>query len=432
MNNTCTNTGEYTQLPGLRTRSHRFDVPLDYSKPDGSTISIFAREVVAPEKQNNDLPWLVFFQGGPGFGSPRPNGPDNWIKRAIQDYRVLLLDQRGTGLSTTVSAETLQPLGGAQAQADYLKHFRADNIVRDAEYIRKQLTGGKQWTGLGQSFGGFCMTTYLSLAPEGLSAAILTGGLPPLTDDPDEVYRRTYIRVISKNQSYYERYPQDATIARRVVDHLSENEVVLPTGEKLTAERFLQLGISFGMSDGWEGVHYLLEYAFAGNQRTLSYQFLSKFAAMQDFNAAPIYSLLHEAIYCQNRASRWSAHRLLAEFPQFNGNHETPLFTGEMIYPWMFDQYSQLRSLKDAANILADYAGWGILYNRAVLRQNRVPTVAAVYFDDMYVDLGLSLETAKEIKGIKTWITNQYEHNGIRADGCGILDRLLGMLRGTC
>lgn len=48
---------------------------------------------------------------------------------------------------------------------------RADSIVFDAELIRKALvpldnTQGK-WSILGQSFGGFCAFTYLSLAPEG-------------------------------------------------------------------------------------------------------------------------------------------------------------------------------------------------------------------------------------------------------------------------
>ena len=34
-------------LPGLRLTDHRFELPLDYAKP-GRTISVYAREVVAP------------------------------------------------------------------------------------------------------------------------------------------------------------------------------------------------------------------------------------------------------------------------------------------------------------------------------------------------------------------------------------------------
>ena len=46
----------------------------------------------------------------------------------------------------------------AEEQAEYLTHFRADSIVRDAELIRHQL-GIERWTVLGQSFGGFCVVT---------------------------------------------------------------------------------------------------------------------------------------------------------------------------------------------------------------------------------------------------------------------------------
>lgn len=42
-------------------------------------------------------------------------------------YQILWLDQRGTGLSTVVSAETLEGKNDTE-KATYLKHFRADNI----------------------------------------------------------------------------------------------------------------------------------------------------------------------------------------------------------------------------------------------------------------------------------------------------------------
>ena len=62
------------RIPGLVLTDHEFTVPLDYARPAGEQITVFAREVVAPGKEDADLPWLVFFQGGPGFPSPRPDG----------------------------------------------------------------------------------------------------------------------------------------------------------------------------------------------------------------------------------------------------------------------------------------------------------------------------------------------------------------------
>ena len=44
-----------------------------------------------------------------------------------QKKKTLWLDQRGTGLSTPVSEELLEGKTD-QEKADYLKHFRADNI----------------------------------------------------------------------------------------------------------------------------------------------------------------------------------------------------------------------------------------------------------------------------------------------------------------
>jgi pimeloyl-ACP methyl ester carboxylesterase len=105
------------------------------------TISVFAREVVAAEKQGADLPTLVFFQGGPGGAAPRPETRSGWLGKALEGHRVLLLDQRGTGLSTPVTSETLPVEGDGAAQAAYLAHFRADAIVEDAEAIRRALLG---------------------------------------------------------------------------------------------------------------------------------------------------------------------------------------------------------------------------------------------------------------------------------------------------
>ena len=101
-----------------------------------------------------------------------------------------------------------------------------------------------------------------------------------------------------------------------------------------------------------------------------------------------------------------------------------------MIYPWMFDEYPQLQPLKAASELLAQRTDWPPLYDVATLQQNHVPCAAAVYYNDMYVERQYSEETAQTIQGIKLWVTNQYEHNALRADGEALLDRLLAMVRG--
>src|SRR5258708_17047853 len=190
------------RLPGLVLEKHWFDLPLDYAHPDRK-IRVFVREAVAAGKESADLLCLVFFQGGPGFGSPRPVTNSGWIKRALQDYRVLLLDQRGTGLSSSVTAQSLRSIGDARAQAEYLRHFRSDNIVRDAEAIRRQLVGDRPWSILGQSYGGFCALRYLSASPEGVEEGPIAGGIPALPAPADGAHRPTYPHLAGNDPRYH-------------------------------------------------------------------------------------------------------------------------------------------------------------------------------------------------------------------------------------
>ncbi|MFT5288272.1 MAG: pimeloyl-ACP methyl ester carboxylesterase [Planctomycetota bacterium] len=424
------------RLPDLLVREHLFEVPLNHgldpasSIPVSERIEVFAREVVAPERAQDDLPWLIFLQGGPGFGAPRPMDNSGWIKRALKDHRVLLMDERGTGRSTPQTFQSLGHLEDPKAQAEQLAMFRADSIVADCELLRRELLGeDKPWKVLGQSFGGFCATNYLSAAPNGLSAALLTGGLPPLDATAEEIYRRTYPLVIERNHNYYERYPEDVELIRAVAERLDRGDVQLPTGGLLSTQFLQVVGLSLGMSDGAEAIHYLFEDAWVAGQvgEELSYQFLRKFENHQSFDTNPIFALLHEGCYTQGSASRWSADRVRAEFPGFDSPDGPLQFTGEMIYPWMFDELPALQPLAAAAEHLAQRKDWPRLYDPKVLAQNTVPVAAAVYHNDMFVEREFSLETAKAIRGTKTWITNEYEHNGLRVDGEHILDRLLEM-----
>lgn len=412
-------------IPGLVMTDHRFTLPLDHAAPTGDTIQVFARAVAAPNAAE-DTPWLVFFQGGPGFASPRPAEPSGWIGRAIEDYRVLLLDQRGTGLSTPVLPETLGRVGSPQAQADYLQHFRADNIVRDAEHIRRELIGDDTWSVLGQSFGGFCVTRYLSAAPEGLREAMITGGLPPIGGHADDFYRATYQRMLDRNALFYERYPDDRALVRSIATHLDAGDVRLPDGSPLTVRRFQQLGNLLGMGDGFERLHYGMEEAFAAGGGDLTSPFLRHVYSEQQFETNPIYALIHEACVCDGTASRWSAARLRSEFPEFA---DPSNLTAEAIYPWMFEDYAALRPFAETADLLADVE-WPALYEPEVLAANTVPAAAAMYYDDMYVERTFSEATARAIRGMRVWVTNEYQHNGLRTDGAAILDRLIAMVRG--
>ncbi|WP_405011322.1 alpha/beta fold hydrolase [Kitasatospora sp. NBC_01539] len=431
-----------SRLPGIVTTDHVFRVPLDHRRPEGERIEVYAREVVAPGREHENLPWMLYLQGGPGGKAGRPLGRDNWLSRALDDYRVLLLDQRGTGRSTPANRQTLARRGGAAEQADYLAHFRADSIVRDAELVRRLLLGEDgQWSLLGQSFGGFCTLTYLSLAPEGVREAFVTGGLAGLRVSADDVYRAAYPRVARKNAAHYARYPQDVAAVRRIAAHLAGRPAELPDGGRLTVEAFQAIGLLLGGGSGSDTLHYLLEEAWVEgvDGAELSDTFLAGAQAQLSFAGNPLYAVLHESIYGQLSVDRagteWAAERVRKEFPAFDAEQalrsEAPvLFTGEMIYPWMFDADPALVPLRETAQLLAQRRDWPDLYSPERLAANEVPVFAAVYHDDMYVDTGHSLETAQAVGNLRYWITNEWEHDGLRVSGRAVLDRLIRMAHG--
>eukprot|EP01006_Ploeotia_vitrea_P062804 TRINITY_DN84441_c0_g1_i1.p1 TRINITY_DN84441_c0_g1~~TRINITY_DN84441_c0_g1_i1.p1 ORF type:complete len:461 (-),score=52.18 TRINITY_DN84441_c0_g1_i1:345-1679(-) len=428
-------------MTGMTIIDRTFKVPLDYSNQEGKWIKVFAREVRPTEhKDNSQLPFLVYLQGGPGFPAPRPLSRSGWIKRALEGmYRLLLLDQRGTGQSSPLNHQTLAPLlNNTEEAAAYVSHFRADNIVRDCEAIRSALVGSIRWSLLGQSFGGFCSLTYLSQAPEGLWEVFFTGGIPPAKRQADETYRSLFKRVRKQNADLFKKYPEDQAVCNKIAQYITDNEVLFENGERFTVEQFQLLGFSLGAKEGPDKIHYMLDQAFVdvnGEADALSMNFLHEVYSWNvRLEMAPIYTFLHEAIYVQSgQASNWAASRVLHEKEQEDfvwKSGKDFMFTGEMVFPWMFDQMKALKPLKPLAEKLAAKDNWSDLYNFKKLENNTVPCAAIVYYNDMYVDREFSMEVAESMPNCHAWVTSEYCHDGIHHDGEHILDKLVKAVRG--
>jgi len=420
---------DYT-IPGLAVRDRFVTVPLDWSKPGGDSIEVFFREVVDPTRKDEDLPLLCYLQGGPGGKSPRPGkGDPAWLAEALKTHRVVLPDQRGTGRSTPVSAATMGQFADGETAADYLACFRADSIVRDFDHIRRSIYGGARWSTLGQSYGGFLTLTYLSLAPEGLAACHITGGLPSVHPSADVVYHHTYPRVAAKNSAFYRRYPDDAARIAAIADRLASEGIRLPDGDGLSVRRFQTLGLDLGMAPGYERIHWLIDEAFADSgQDRFTDHFLAEVMQKTSYHSNPLFAVLQESIYGQgDGATGWSAHRVRDAFPAFDPAARPLLFTGEMMYPWMFEEIASLRPYRAGAEALAARPRYGRLYDLPRLAANEVPVTAVIYHDDMYVDEGLSRQTAAEVGNLDWWITNEYEHDGLRQSGA-VFARLTEML----
>ena len=91
------------RMPDLVVQGPQFDLPRRPTTPRAPSACL--REVVAPGKKMQPPSLGNTSRAAPGFAAT-PHGGQRLIGR-VQDYRVLLLDQRGTGLSSPITAQTL-------------------------------------------------------------------------------------------------------------------------------------------------------------------------------------------------------------------------------------------------------------------------------------------------------------------------------------
>ena len=420
---------------------HVLDVPLDRTGTIPGTIEVFAREVY--RNGNEDKPRLAFFQGGPGSPSPRMSAVSEWMTRALEDFRLVLIDQRGTGDSTPLEAPWLTEFGGPAEQAEVLSCFRADAIVEDAEDLRRHLQGDEPWHVLGQSFGGFIITRYLSAHQDSLASTMITAGLPSVDAHVDDTYRLTWAATLKRNAKFGRDFPHVAGAVWDVAQYLEDNEIRFPSGARFTPARLRMLGLGLGSSTGPHALADLFESPFltVGGEKRLTARFLHAAEARLSYATNPIYAILHESIYAGTRpgSTSWSAHRVRDEFAiaAIPGTDASPygseaearaagapfVFSGEHMFPWLFDDDPDLSPMREAAHLVAARE-FDSLYDLQALAENRVPSAAWIYYDDMFVPASESIRTA-ERANITYMLTNDYHHDGLRVDGVKLLDRMM-------
>lgn len=446
-------------VPGRLTQTELwFEVPLDYADPAAGTIKLFGRLVtrretplVAADAPPAPKPIIVYLQGGPGFGCSVPNTASMTEPLLNKGYQLLYLDHRGVGLSTPVSLAMLQKVSpDAQGQADYLRLMRQDNTVRDLEAVRQCMHEGlsgeqAKWSIIGQSYGGFVCLSYLSMHPEGLREAFLTGGLAGIGQSAENIYKTTFKHTAARNKLYYEKYPEDVERVKKIATYIEgQGGVKLPGGGTLTVPRLMTIGISFGVHDGFDTVHNAI---LSLDSSLDSFGFfsrasLSTIESWSHFDDNIIYAILHEAIYCDGpgSVSNWAAQRVGEAVHGFSwlqpgakvAQSSEPLyFSGEMIFRDHFETYPELVGLREAAEKLATADDWAPLYNQEQLRKNEVPMYCVSYVDDMFVDFGFATDTANLVKGCKVFATNALYHNGIRAGSAEVFKQLFN-LREDC
>ncbi|CAB9529102.1 proline iminopeptidase [Seminavis robusta] len=417
----------------------------------------------------------------------------SWAASAMdQGYnRIVLMDQRGTGRSTPLTKQTLELQfpdlflldeakegepseevtakveQAAKEVTDYMSKFRADNIVKDAEDIKEALmmpadepvTEPRPWgLSMGQSFGGFCTMTYLSTIEHPPRICLLTGGIAPMLTPAFDAYTSLWKTCQERNLRYYEMYPGDIRRVKQIVQSLLKQPMKLPSGGTLTARRFLMLGIALGGSpSAFATFHSMIATATLSDDTVVfTRAFLKYMDSAQSFDDHPIYFWLHESIYGdgsdRNSPTNWAAHRayeaLAASNKEFDYQYtssqvdddsQPTLFFGEHVFPFMPEDFAELSGvgLTKVANNLASKTDWGPLYDgehmRKVLSNGSCKAAAAVYHEDMYVDFDAAMKVAKRgapLEKCKLWVSNEYQHSGLRDNGANIFEKLYGMATG--
>ncbi|MFB6979646.1 alpha/beta hydrolase [Streptomyces scopuliridis] len=192
------------------------EVPLDYTEPDGRTISLTVSRVPASGTPERRQGALVFNPGGPGASGmyfPMVAEVPLW-KRIAEAYDLVGYAPRGVGRSAPLScgnpadfgkAPTQSPVhpsesykreriaeakayaqGCARAVGPALPHYNSLNNARDLEVLRAAL-GEQRLTFMGASYGTYFGALYATLFPSHVGRMVLDSAVNP---DPEQIWYR--------------------------------------------------------------------------------------------------------------------------------------------------------------------------------------------------------------------------------------------------
>jgi pimeloyl-ACP methyl ester carboxylesterase len=199
----------FTVPLGLNVQCGYLTVPEDHDQPDGATI----RLAVAILKSSSSSPEpdpLIFLQGGPGGSAIQLEllgAMPRLFTYVLRNRDVILLDQRGTGLSepsltcpemvTLLGENTAPMIGGAlggemlaalhqcrdrlESDGVHLGDYTTSQSAADVAMLREALSY-EQVNLFGISYGTRLALEVMRSHPEGIRSVILDSTLPPNVD----------------------------------------------------------------------------------------------------------------------------------------------------------------------------------------------------------------------------------------------------------
>ncbi len=208
----------YNQKPdwercGSNQQCATIKVPLDYSKPDGKTIELRARKVLARDRVGR-IGTLFVNPGGPGGSGVEFAASAGFALGAslLRKFDVIGWDPRGVGASTPVKCLDTEQLdkfiaadgspddeaeitelnneaktladGCEQRSGELLPHVGTKDAARDIDVLRG-IVGDSQLNYLGYSYGTFLGATYAELFPKNVGRLVLDGAVDPSKTSQD-------------------------------------------------------------------------------------------------------------------------------------------------------------------------------------------------------------------------------------------------------
>lgn len=398
---------------GFEVKEHTIEVPWDRSDPSLGNLELFAREIYA----DPSAPPLAYFQGGPGNPGPRSMMP--WIPEALKHYRIFLIDERGTGRSTPIDKSRPELIDVA-----HLSRLRPPDIAADAEELRKHL-GFEKWDLLGNSFGGICIGSYMSYYPEGIGRAMLTGSIPPFGISAD-FYNDKILDLLERRvKKIYKKAPWIEDRIREVSEYLNHNEEFLPTGERLTSQRFRFVGVMLGEEHGWEKLAILLEEPFhrEGGRKHLRSDFLATVGMIVSTETNPMWPVVHEQIFggFTEGSVDWSCERVYNQREGFELDADPGGKTfypfGNAFFRFHFDEDPAQQPFRDVVHEIFQKTDWQAVANQEQLLQNEVPAAVLLYEDDMFIPFEFASSIVEKIPNMNLVTHPEYQHDAIYRHG---------------
>ena len=204
---------------GEDTESAVLEVPLDYDDPDGETTELYVVRHLAGD-QDNKIGSLLVNPGGPGFGGSDFGLLAEFIfgEELLERFDIVGWDPRGTGKSEPAidciddydayySGTDITPDDEAERQqiidlaedfatrcaennADIIEHVGTNNSARDMDTLRQAL-GEDEISYFGFSYGSELGTTWATLFPDTVRAAVVDGAADPNADPLESGLQQT-------------------------------------------------------------------------------------------------------------------------------------------------------------------------------------------------------------------------------------------------